>query len=146
VDIEKEYDMILRFCYMKTMNLQVAEDLTQETFLRFFENDSYKDMGKKMAYLYTIARNLCMDHFRKKEFLDLDENVAGKDYINRAHNRMAIEEALYKLPEEEREILFLRYVNEVPINQIAKSLNISRFSLHRKIKKALDHLKEVYDE
>ena len=131
---------------MKTMNLQVAEDLTQETFLRFFENDSYKDMGKKMAYLYTIARNLCMDHFRKKEFLDLDENVAEKDYINRAHNRMAIEEALYKLPEEEREILFLRYVNEVPINQIAKSLNISRFSLHRKIKKALDHLKEVYDE
>lgn len=53
-DLEEQYDKIYRFCYMKTKHRQSAEDITQETFLRFLEDHTYKEMGKMLAYLYTI--------------------------------------------------------------------------------------------
>ena len=51
----------------------MAEDIVQDTFLRFWQSHSYKDTGKEMAYLYTIARNLCVDIFRTKEHLNIED-------------------------------------------------------------------------
>ena len=65
MDIEQQYDKLLRYCYMKLRDRALAEDLTQETFIKFFESKDYHSIGKEMAYLYTIARNLCIDYFRK---------------------------------------------------------------------------------
>jgi len=128
---------------MKTRDQHVAEDITQETFLRFLENHKYKEMGKQMAYLYTIARNLCMDYFRKKPTVELDENMV--DETKNIKNSY-IDEALDKLDENERELLFLRYTNEETIGDIASHLGVSRFVINRRIKKALKHLKEVYQD
>ena len=66
VDIAEQYDKIYRYCYFKLHNAHVAEDITQETFLRFLECEGYRDAGKPLAFLYTVARNLCIDEFRKK--------------------------------------------------------------------------------
>ena len=41
-DIEKQYDKIYRYCYFKVKNASVAEDLTQETFLKFLQQNSYR--------------------------------------------------------------------------------------------------------
>ena len=54
-DLDEQYDKIYRYCYMKLRHQQTAEDITQETFLRFLENKTYKDMGKEISYLYRIA-------------------------------------------------------------------------------------------
>ena len=62
------YEKLLRYCYMKTNDRLLAEDIVQEAYLRFWQNHHYKDTGKEMAYLYTIARNLCVDEFRKQMF------------------------------------------------------------------------------
>lgn len=140
--IEEQYEKLFKYCYMKTRDKHVAEDITQETFLRFLSNHSYKEMGKQMSYLYTIARNLCIDYFRKKPEYELDENMP---YISSNENSL-IEEALDKLNEEERELLFLRYTNEVSINDLSKHYEVSRFVINRRIKKALSHLKEVYED
>lgn len=64
MDLKVQYDRLLRYCYMKTNDKYIAQDITQETFLRFWQSHTYEDTGKEMAYLYTIARNLCMDEFR----------------------------------------------------------------------------------
>lgn len=64
MDIEEQYNKIYRYCYMKTRDHHTSEDLTQETFLHFLENHSYREIGKQMAYLYVIARNLCNDYYR----------------------------------------------------------------------------------
>ena len=66
MDYEAQYDKIYRYCYYKVNNAAVAEDITQETFLRFLENSTYKENGKELNYLYTIARNLCIDEYRKR--------------------------------------------------------------------------------
>ena len=49
------YDKIYKYCYFKVNNKDVAEDLTQDTFLKYFSQNAYIDKGKPLAYLYTIA-------------------------------------------------------------------------------------------
>ena len=64
-EIEKQYDRIYRYCYFKLRQREAAEDITQETFLRFLESETYQNEGKALQYFYTVARNLCIDEYRK---------------------------------------------------------------------------------
>ena len=65
MDLEIQYDRIYRYCYFRLHNAQIAEDITQETFLRFFNKDLSLDSSRELPYLYTIARNLCIEEYRK---------------------------------------------------------------------------------
>lgn len=76
--IKRYYTSILRYCRWHCSNLEKAEDLTQETFLKLFKNlFRYKGKKKFKAYLYTIANHLCVDESRKVEFspLEDEENI-----------------------------------------------------------------------
>ena len=70
--IRKYYPEILRYCYLHISDCGYAEDLTQETFEHFFSTlNRYQYRGKTKNYLYTIAANLCRDHYKKsREFPD----------------------------------------------------------------------------
>ena len=59
MDLSEQYDKIYRYCYFKVHHCQTAEDITQETFLRYFSKNLSLDSSKELPYLYTIARNLC---------------------------------------------------------------------------------------
>ena len=73
MDIEEQYDKIYRYCYFKLYDTQLAQDITQETFLRFYRQGLTLDNDKELPYLYTIAKNLCIDHFRKRTVESLEE-------------------------------------------------------------------------
>ena len=63
--VRKYYPSILQYCHYHLQEIHDAEDLTQETFARFFASlDRYKHYGKAANYLYVIAGNLCRDHYR----------------------------------------------------------------------------------
>lgn len=133
MDIEEQYDKIFRFCYYRVHNTDIAQDLTQETFLRFMNSD-YKERGEQMRYLYTIARNLCIDESRKARTTELPEDYSdegsGSDDLIR---KIEVNQALDKMPEEDRELLILRYMNDVPLADIGKIMGVSRFALYRKL-------------
>jgi RNA polymerase sigma-70 factor (ECF subfamily) len=75
MDIEEQYDKVYRYCYYKVHTQEIAEDITQETFLRYFNQTTYLDRGKPLAYLCTIARNLCNDYFTRKMTEPLEDMV-----------------------------------------------------------------------
>ena len=54
MDIEEQYDKIFHYCYYRIRDKNVAEDITQEVFLRFY-NSNYVEQQKEIRYLYTIA-------------------------------------------------------------------------------------------
>lgn len=150
-NIEEQYDKIYRYCYMHVRHRQTAEDLTQEAFLRFLENKSYREVGKCLAYLYTIARNLCTDYYRrnKEEALPDEyeqllspsaEDKSGEAYLI---DTLDLREAVQQLEIEEQELLVWRYVNDVSVTDIAKILGISRFAVHRKLKSVLGRLEDI---
>lgn len=144
--LEEQYDKIYKYCYFKVSHAQLAEDLTQETFLKFFSQTSYQDMGKPLAYLYTIARNLCVDAYRKKELLPLEEEVGTESGMEGLEVRVALKGAVAALPQEEQEIVVLHFIDELKINEVARIMGVSRFYVHRKLKTALASLRGVLRE
>ena len=144
MDIEAQYDKIYRYCYFKMYDDQIAQDITQDTFLRFCKQGLNLGSDKELPYLYTIAKNLCIDHFRKRTVESLEEiteeviDDPTEDLISNLTLRMTIS----KLPEDEQELIFLRYVNEVSVTAICKITGLSRFAVYRKLSKSLKWLKE----
>lgn len=140
--IEEQYDKIYRYCFFKVHNRQLAEDITQEAFLRFFSKELNLESSKELPYLYTIARNLCIDEYRKiqTESLDVVADIQGYDPSEDWINSISLKSAISTLSKEEQEILLLRYANEVPISTICKVTGMSRFALYRKLTKVLKYL------
>lgn len=140
MDLEEQYDKIYRYCYFKLHHRETAEDITQETFLRFLDSGTYHDTGRALRYLYTIAGNLCIDEYRRRPVEPLSEDLAASEPQNQLLTNMAVRQALQELSPEDQELLLLRYVNEVPMAVICSLLNISRFAAYRRIQKALNQL------
>lgn len=146
MEIEKYYDRIYRFCYYKVNNRALAEDLTQEAFLRYMgSGDRAKEPER---YLYTIARNLCIDHYKSaKEISQLDEEIEdSSDFENKTLERIRLEEAISKLDEDEKELVNLRLMNDEPYSEISKIMGISRFAAHRKLEAAKKKLKSYLEK
>lgn len=147
MDLEEQYDKIYRYCYFKLKNPQLAEDVTQETFLRFFESRSYKENGRSLAYLYTIARNLCIDEFRKVDTEALKEEIVQTGFEEAVIEQENLRQALETLSKEEQELLLLRYVNELSYAQLCKLYRKSRFALYREISRIVEKLeRRISDE
>lgn len=144
INLQDQYDKIYRYCYLKVNNKEIAEDLTQETFLKYFSQTSYINRGKPLAYIYTIAKNLCIDFYRKSNKEEsLNEEVLGNDDVSAFETNFTIKQAVSTLPIDLQELLLLRFANELGINEIANIMEISRFSVYRKLNKAFDILKTI---
>ena len=144
MDIEEQYDKIYRYCYFKLYDKQLAQDITQEAFLRFYRQGLSFDNGKELPYLYTIAKNLCIDAFRKQTVDSIEEleNEATSDPSEEWIDALVLRSIVSKLPNDEQELLFLRYANELPIISICKITGLSRFAVYRRLSKSLKWLKE----
>lgn len=144
MDMEEQYDKIYRYCYFKLFDRQLAQDITQETFLRFYRHESNIKKNQELPYLYTIAKNLCVDAFRRKPFESLDamSEEACYDPTEEWINDITLKSVIAKLPQEEQDILFLRYASEISINSISKITGLSRFVIYRKLIKTLKWLEE----
>ena len=151
-DLEEQYNKIYRYCYMKLGHRQTAEDLTQETFLRFFANLSeYRHMGKAKNFLYTVAGNLCRDFYKKKKDVPMDgegleaQAPLGEDSLEPVLDRAVIRAALLKLPEEFREMIVLHYFQGMKIAEAAEVIGV-RVSLAKyRLREAKAQLKRLLE-
>lgn len=148
--IHKYYRDILSYCNYHCVNKEYAEDLTQETFVRFFAKLSdYHHMGKVKNYLYIIARNLCVDYMKKikeipTEHTELVKQLErGTPENDTVLNRISLESALKKLPDELREVIVLYYFNELKITEIAKNLGITVSLVKYRLKRRKTRLKQL---
>ena len=81
--VRKYYAGILSYCRYHCMNQAEAEDLTQETFLRFMENiASYQHIGKAKNYLYVIAGNLCKNYAKKWKAESVEQEILERELVS----------------------------------------------------------------
>ena len=81
--VRKYYPMNLRYCQLHIQDLGYAEDLTQETFARFFRTlHQYQHYGKAANYLYVIAGNLCRDHHKRNGLSDPQSTGSGRPIVH----------------------------------------------------------------
>ena len=128
--INRYYTSILRYCKWHCSSLEKAEDLTQETFIKFFAKLSdYHFQGKTKNYLYTIAGNLCKNHYKKKKDIPMDDEellaYGMSNDMEQIVDKMFIDSAINSLPKELKEVIVLYYLDELKISEIAEKLQIS---------------------
>lgn len=154
---EKYQDAIFRFLYFRVGNRAVALDITQDTFTKTWV---YMANGKiiehEEAFLYRAAKNALIDYFKKAKSASLDTLMeAGFDPRNDKpvedvfkNDDISTISALVKdLDEESKQIIYLRFGEEKPIEEIAKmfgkSTNAMTVHIHRIIKKLRGRFTDV---
>jgi|ERR1035437_2026741 RNA polymerase sigma-70 factor (ECF subfamily) len=141
-------DALFRHAYFRVSNRDASLDLVQETFTKtWIQITKGEVISNFQAYLYHVLNNLIIDFYRKKKSLSLDALTedgfdpvgAGKsDVMEEAlHNELLTE--LDKLPERDRDVVVMRYIDGLQVNRIAQLLEETENSifvrLHRAIKK-----------
>lgn len=121
---------VYRYIYFRVAEDETAEDLTSQVFLKAWENlDRYKARGSPfLAWLYTIARNLVIDHYRtQKEFVSLEDVTLSapeeQDPEEQAEMRFelqALRDALQFLTDDQQEVLILKFIVGLPNESIAR--------------------------
>ncbi len=158
------FNFILRYVGDK----ETAEDLLQETFMRVIKGaEAYKRQAKFTTWLYTIARNLCVDQTRRRKHrkhASLDAPMAADDdsgtlldvlpSSEMASDRKSVNKQLYQrlqgaigaLSEEQREVFLMREFLDMPFKQIADVVGVPENTVKSRMRYALEKLRLDLDE
>jgi RNA polymerase sigma-70 factor, ECF subfamily len=147
-------DDIFRYCSFRVFDRERARDLMQETFTKTWE---YMEKGKEIenmrAFLYKVAHNLCVNEVIRPKAYSLDEMTEKVDFDPRDNmTRSPEDEAetsilmqkMQMLEPQEREILTMRYVNDLAVFEIAELLGMIPNSVSVKIHRAEESLRKLY--
>jgi len=160
------YNFILRRC---GRSKEAAEDILQDTFIRVIKNAAtFQRKAKFTTWLYTIARNLCIDALRKASYrrhpsLDqplsssegsgatLMDKVANKDQgaekaAHESHFKAKLQEALDELPEEQREVFIMREFQGLKFWEIAEIVGVPENTIKSRMRYALQGLRKNLEE
>lgn len=135
------------YCYRVLNNPDVAEDIFQETFIRFYQNvkDNHKDLNVP-GFLITIARNLCLNYKRDKKIgvpVEEARNLFYQDNYDSKELLDLITRALDLLDEDYREVFILKEYAGMSYNEIAEILNITPVNAKTKAFRAKQKIKEI---
>ena len=158
------YNFVLRFVGDK----ETAEDLLQETFMRVIKGaEAYKRQAKFTTWVYTIARNLCVDQSRRRKHrkhasldapLDASEEsgtlmdvIPGNEMASdrKTVNKQlhaTMQKAIAELSEEQREVFLMREFLDMPFKQIADVVGVPENTVKSRMRYALEKLRLELDE
>ncbi len=146
--IKKYYPQILKYCRTHVNDHGYAEDLTQETFARFFRTlKQYRHYGKAVNYLYVIAANVCRDHYRREQEIPVGELPDRPDSCTELlDEQIAVRNALARLPGELKEITVLFFLQGCKQRDIARIQGISLPLVKYRIRRAKKLLSAYFRE
>ena len=145
-------EKIYRFVYLKVNAQETAEDLTSKVFLKGWEAyQKDQKINNPGAFLYQIARNMVVDHYRNKGRVravsmdQLPEIVDPKDNIHERAVQNAdmalIKSAILKLKQDHQDVLIMHYLEDMPTEQIAQFLDRPVGTVRVMIHRGLEALK-----
>jgi RNA polymerase sigma-70 factor (ECF subfamily) len=130
---ERNMDAIYRYIFFRVENEQEAEDLTEHVFLKAWESlPDYRHQGFAFSsWLYRIAHNTVVDHYRRRRFLadgaeaevHLDRNSEEpplEQIIQQMEEKQRLIEAVKQLPDLQRDVILLRFVEGMSHEQVAE--------------------------
>lgn len=155
---DSNLDSVYRFCYTRTSNSELSKDITQQAFMKTWIYVKEKDAKINVrALVYKITRNLIIDWYRKRKEESLDK-IIEEDNIQPESNLRTDQEAntnltlemLNDLSEPDKELIILRYINNLKPSEIAESLdkdvNSTTVAIHRAKNRLKEIIKKKYNE
>jgi RNA polymerase sigma-70 factor, ECF subfamily len=141
---------LFNFYCKLTGNRSLSEDLVQEVFLRILRyRQSYQAGTPFRAWIYQIARNARIDHFRKvRPQTELQPEmlppVVPTDSAQEQQQAAMLHNALMRLPEEKREVLLLSRFQELKCEEIARLVGCEVTTVRVRIHRALQELRQIF--
>lgn len=147
---ERYFQAVYRYCLKRSSDVQVAEDLSSEVFIKVMNKLHTYKVGNFPAWLFRIAHNVVVDYYRKQKTvvaIDKLQLTADTKMPSRVANRLLLDDIFAELTEEERELLTLRLELGLSAPEIAaqqgKTANSVRVQIYRLLKRLRDRHQSV---
>ena len=143
--VERYSQKVFKFIFMKTNNIECTEDIVQDAFVRAWQNiEKYDPKYCFSTWLYTIAIRLTHNHFRKRRPITIEDEILDsrsneqqtpEQIVSQAEQNRLVWEKAADLKPEHYNILWLKYVEQLSIDEIAQATGKSEANvkviLHR---------------
>ena len=154
--IEEYSKSLIRICYMILKDEQLAEEAAFDTLYKAYKNySSFRGQSSEKTWINSIAINTCKSYMRKSSYKEL----AAGNYISlaypseedvaepfRSDESIALLNAVYSLPTKYKNVILLRYYQQMTVSEIAKALKEKENTISVRIKRAKELLKELLKE
>jgi RNA polymerase sigma factor (sigma-70 family) len=154
MDLMENYgDMVIRIAFTYVKEQQLAEDLSQEIFIRCYQKlHTFEKRSSYRTWLYRITVNHCKDYVRSWSFKNLipsesihsertQEDVSAQ-ILEKEEKKLLFQKVL-KLSVKLREVIIFYYYEELTIEEIADLLNIKESTVKTRLHRARKNLKRV---
>ncbi|WDV08444.1 sigma-70 family RNA polymerase sigma factor [Lysinibacillus irui] len=142
-------EQLFRIAYYYTKDLQLAEDIVQDVFIKFYHQKHYEERGEMKAYLARMTINKCKDYLKswayrkitfQHKFFTKQKSVL-QDTLILQDEQDLLDEAILRLPIKPREAIVYYYLEEMTIKENAELLEIPEGTVKSRLKKGKELLK-----
>lgn len=147
------YARIKNFVYYKTGDIDVAEDIAQEAFIKIWEKRKGIRQNTVKSLLYTIAGNLCKNRFEHQQVVfEFANNFQQNEFSSSPEFELELKEfnnklqnAIGGLKEKDRTVFLMNRIDGLTYKQIAENLGLSQKAIEKRMKSALGELKKTIE-
>ncbi|RAW02246.1 RNA polymerase sigma factor [Pseudochryseolinea flava] len=148
---DEYYRPIKNFLYYKLSDIHLAEDITQEVFIKTWDKRDSVMTETIKSYLYKIANNLAINHFNsgktrfELKLKDHDRTISeSPEYVMEKDEFAArLNRAMDNLPEQQRVVFLMNRIDDLTYREIADRLEISVKAVEKRMQNALESLRHV---
>lgn len=147
----KQYEYLLNFCQTCGVTKEEAEDIVLHSFHIFWVKKDKIHAHTAKTYLFTLAKNKCIDTIRRKyirkkvynKLLNSDEFIDPTPVFEFKSIAAQINEVIQSLPPKQKEYITMRFINDIPIMKIIEERSdINRNTLKNTLKQAMDNIRK----
>ena len=143
---------ILRLCYMFLRDEELAQDATQETFLKAYRKlSSFKEQSNINTWLTSVAVNTCKNIMRKSKNKPSEISLSEAEYhislpILDSDKKLSVYDAVFSLKDEYKEVILLKYYRDLTVKDISRLLRTPETTVNYRLLKAKALLKDMLKE
>lgn len=144
---------VYRYIFLRIRHKETVQDLTQAVFIKIFKSlDKIKNFDHPLAYFFTVSRNTVIDYYRSvKQTENLPDDIFLEDTtsknVNETLNTEAdlklVKKAMVKLSPEQKEIILLKYFQDLTNKEISQLLNKSEEAVRQLQSRAIKKIREL---
>ncbi|NMA22445.1 MAG: RNA polymerase sigma factor [Spirochaetales bacterium] len=156
---EEVFPILMRVVYHVTNNVDLAEEICQEAFIRFFDKQmSFPSLNDAKYWLIRVSKNLAINHVKRKsrEWSMVEKlkqmppphanTTDGEKVLMEQETRKQVQEAIEELPEKYRLVIVLKEYSDMDYKQIAQVLNISESNVKVRVYRARKMLESILNQ
>jgi len=136
---------IRRFVFYKTQDIDKAEDILQDTFIKLWDNCSKVSFDKAKSYLYTVATNTFLNTIKHEKVVQKHQQSISSHHTNESPEFIMLEKefmeklqrTINSLPEKQKEVFLLNRIEKKKYKEIAQQLDISVKAVEKRMHSAL---------